>query len=469
MDGSELAFAGIARQAELIRAREVSSRELVELCLERIDRLDPQLNAFRVVLSDSALTEADRADALGEDDGEHPLRGVPIAVKDGVDVAGQATTHGTGAHGPPATRDAEMVRRLRAAGAIVIGKTHLPELALWPFTESATWGVTRNPWDTDRTPGGSSGGSAAAVAAGLVGAATASDGAGSIRIPAASCGLFGLKPQRGRVSLLPAREHWHGMSVNGCLTRTVADTAAFLDATMGAADGDADSARPPAVPFAEAARTAPGRLCVALSLKTPFIARLGQEMRAAVHDAGDLLRSLGHEVVERDPEWGTIAPGATARYLRGAHDDAARIARPARLERRTRQIARLGGLVHPALVARARRMEAAQAARVNAVLTDHDVLLTPVITEPAIEVGRYEARGALTTLAGVTSGYGGPYTVVWNATGQPAASVPTGFTPAGLPLAVQIVGRPHDEATLLSLAAQIEAERPWAGRRPPVS
>jgi amidase len=233
MDASELAFAGIARQAELIRDRAVSARELTDLYLERIERLDPELNCFAKVLPERARADADDADrrvAAGE---EAPLLGVPIALKDEVDLEGEVTSHGTRGWDEPAADDAEQVKRLRGAGAVVLGKTTLPELAACGFTETEAWGITRNPWDTDRTPGGSSGGSGAAVAAGLVGAASASDGAGSIRIPATNCGLFGLKPQRGRITLSPEREHWYGMSVTGCLARRVIDTALWARRRRG--------------------------------------------------------------------------------------------------------------------------------------------------------------------------------------------------------------------------------------------
>src|SRR4051812_20106343 len=195
MDRDDLAFAGVARQAELVRAGEVSSRELVELYLERIERLDPQLNCFRLVMAERALTDADQADARRRSNGDRPLLGVPIALKDNIDVAGELTTHGTSAYGDPARADAEIVKRLRAAGAVILGKTLLPELAVYPWTESATFGATRNPWDLNTTTGGSSGGSAAAVAAGPAAGGMASDGGGPIPVPAARCGLFRLQPQ----------------------------------------------------------------------------------------------------------------------------------------------------------------------------------------------------------------------------------------------------------------------------------
>src|ERR1700737_2371202 len=311
-DAAELAFAGIARQAELIAAGEVSSRELVELYLERISRLDPKLNSFRVIFGERARLEADQADARRGAGEKRPLTGVPIAVKDDIDVAGEVTAFGTNAHGGPAAADAEVVRRLRKAGAVVIGKTNVPELTIWPFTESATFEATRNPWDRQRAPGGSSGGSAAAVAAGLIGAALGSDGAGSIRIPAAWCGLFGLKPQRDRVPVAPRERPWYGLSVNGVLTRGVADTGLFLDVVC-----DPNVAAPS---FAQAAASAPGRLRIAFSRRMPpgVLARLDRDADSALEQTVELLRSLGHEVSERDPDYGAAAFAAVVpRYLRG--------------------------------------------------------------------------------------------------------------------------------------------------------
>ncbi|MGI8557850.1 MAG: amidase [Solirubrobacteraceae bacterium] len=469
MQGADLAFAGIARQAELIASGEVSPRELVELYLERIDRLDPQLNAFRCVYRERALSEADQAVARrGAGDEQRSLLGVPIAIKDDADVAADVTAYGTSAHGGAASADSEVVRRLRTAGAIVIGKTHVPELMQWPFTETATFGATRNPWDPTRAPGGSSGGSAAAVAAGLVGAALGSDGAGSIRIPSAWCGLFGLKPQRGRVSLAPRPEAWHGLSTFGPIARTVLDAAVFLDAAAGTAAIDAVSLPPEPRAFADAARAAdPGKLRIAYSTAVPqgVFPRLHPDWREALESTIELLRSLGHEVEEHDPEYGADAiPSLLARYLRGIHDDGSELPHPERLERRTRSMMRLGGAIPRALVGRLRARELDLARRLNAPLRTCEVLLTPAAAQPAPAVGRFESRGALWTLNAVASLV--PFNGPWNVTGQPAASVPAGFDSRGMPLAVQLVGRPAAEATLISLAAQIEAARPWAEARP---
>jgi amidase len=465
MGFEDLAFAGAARQAELLRSGELRSRELAEGYLERIERLEPRLNAFRLVYGERALAEADQADARLRAGDERPLLGVPVAVKDNVDVAGEETCYGTRAPRAAASADSEVVRRLRASGAVLIGKTHLPELAIWPFTESASWGVTRNPWRADRTPGGSSGGSAVAVAAGLVPLALASDGGGSIRIPAACCGLFGIKPQRGRVSLSPLAEHWHGLTSLGPLARRVIDSALFLDAVAGAAPGDAHVPPPPAGTFVEAARREPGRLRVAVSLRPPIAARMDDAALRPVTDTAELLRSLGHEVVEHEPDYGELRTLFGPRWVRGIYDDSRElIAGADQLERRTRQMAALGRLTPPSVVARARRGEAELVARLSSTFGSFDVLLTPALAAPPVEAGRWEGRGALRTFIGVANWT--PGTATWNLTGQPAAAVPAGFTSDGLPLSVQIVGRQNDEHTLLALSAQIERERPWDEQRP---
>jgi amidase len=465
----EVAFAGAARQAEMVRSGEISPTELVRLHLSRIERLDPQLNSFRVVLAERALLEAEQAEARLKGGEERPLLGVPIALKDSTDLAGELTTNGTDGYPDPARADSEMVRRLREAGAIVVGKTLLPELAISGFTESATWGVTRNPWDTQRSPGGSSGGSAAAVAAGLVPIASASDGAGSIRIPAASCGLFGLKPQRGRVSLAPDLEHWNGLSVNGCVSRTVLDTALWLDVISGGSE-EPGAPAPPERPFVESAKTPPGKLRVAYSTAAPRAVApptVDEVAKGAVAETAEVLRSLGHEAAPRDPEWGGIGNNMVPRYLRGIAEDFAQAPRPERLERRTRGMARLGRTIPDSVFEGACRARKADAARVDAVFDSCDVLMTPVMGGTAIPVRRWEGRGALWTLLGMSRFY--PYCIPWNHLGNPAMAVPAGLAADGMPLSVQIVGRPGDEATLLSLAAQLEAERPWAEKTPPLS
>ena len=275
---------------------EVSAPELLEIYLERIARLDSQLRSYRVVLTDKARDEAyaaqDRLDA-----GERlPLLGVPIAIKDDVDVAGEVTTYGSAGHRPAVTVDAAVVRRLRAAGAVIIGKTAVPELMIFPFTESLTFGATRNPWNLKRTPGGSSGGSAAAVAAGLASLALGSDGGGSIRIPSSWCGLFGLKPQRDRVSLEPHDDAWYGLSVNGPIARSVLDAALFLDATKYGARSRrrVRGGRDP--------RPRQAANCLEHQGSAPLPVRVGSEELAAVDAAGALLRELGHDVVVRDPD-----------------------------------------------------------------------------------------------------------------------------------------------------------------------
>ena len=453
-DPDALAFAGAARQADMVRRGEISSRELVELYLKRIERFEPELNAFRRVMADRALTDAGQADGRRGAGDERPLLGVPIAVKDTEDVAGEPTAWGTAARGGPAERDNDFVARLRSAGAVIIGKTNLPELAIMGDTEGPAFGITRNPWDGQRSAGGSSGGSAAAVAAGLCAAATASDGAGSIRIPASCCGLVGLKPQRDRISLAPASEHWYGLSAVGFNTRTVADTALLLDAT---AQGTGS--------YAQAASQAPGRLRVALSLKPPMPARVDAQVKDSVRRVADALRGLGHQVSEHNPAYGRASDPATVRYLSGIAQEAARCERPERLQRRTRGFARLGRATQ-GLTGWARRVEAAHTARINELFRDHDVLLTPTNARPPVRAGQWEGLSAPRTLASMAMVY--PFTGVWNLTGQPAISVPGPPSGDGLPIGAQLIGPPDSEGPLLSLAGQLEAELRWPERRPPL-
>ncbi|MDA0180401.1 amidase [Solirubrobacter phytolaccae] len=457
MEHAELAFAGLTRHVELIAAGEVSSRELTELFLSRIARLDPVLNAYRVVLAEQALAEADAADARRGPDAP-PLNGVVLAIKDDMHVAGQVTAYGCDGDPQPELEDSEVVARLRAAGAVIIGKTHVPELMATPFTESPTFGVTRNPWDPHRTSGGSSGGSATAVAAGLASAALGSDGAGSIRIPAACTGLFGLKPQRGRVPSAPDVDAHQGMAVFGPLTRTVADAARLMDVI---ADGGPS--------FADAASADPGRLRIAISTGLPPIGvKPDAEQLGAVEATAVALRELGHEVSVRELDWGmTMGNRILARFVRGIGDMATEIGHRDRLSPRARGLARIGTAIPVAVARSAAGQAAADAEQLNRVFEHADVVLTPMFTRRPPRVREYDRRGGLRTLIGMTRL--APYNAAFNHTGQPAVSVPAGLTPDGFPLAAQLVGPPDAEALLLSLAAQLEGVRDWAANRPEVA
>jgi amidase len=459
VDPREVAFAGAAEQARMLADGSITAPELLDVYLDRIARLDRELRSYRVVLADNARSAATAAQARLDAGERLSLLGVPIAIKDDVDVAGEVTTYGSAAHGPARSEDAEVVRRLRDAGAVIIGKTSVPEMMLWSFTETVTFGATRNPWNTDYTPGGSSGGSAAAVAAGLASMALGSDGMGSIRIPSTWCGLFGIKPQRDRVPLAPHDDAWNGLSVNGPIARTVEDAALFLDVT---APGD---------DFVAAAKRPPGRLRIALSTKVPppLTARVGRAQRTAVEEAGALLRDLGHQVITRDPDYPPTAVYSQAmpRYFRGAYDDVKTLPHADRLEARTRAFARIGRLISDRRMNRIRAAESEVAERVQSIYDDVDVVITPGTATGPSRIGAYQRRGAISTLALVAQRV--PFQALFNVTGQPAAVAPWDLDGNGVPTSIQLVGKPFDEATLLSLAAQIEEARPWRDRRPPVS
>ena len=458
----ELTFAGPAALADLVRRRELRPRELVELFLRRIESIDSRLNAFRVTLADEALAAADAA--VGSDG---PLAGVPVAIKDEMAVAGQAVTRGSRSYGPSETADAEIVRRLRAAGAIPIGITNVPELMIFPWTASAANGTTRNPWNPDRTPGGSSGGSAAAVAAGMVPCATAADGGGSIRIPAACCGLVGMKPTRGRVSTQPVRESWLGLTVFGALTRTVSDSALLLDAIHGALPDDVYAAPPFEGSYLKAAMTPPTRLRIAASRKLPpgSVARISADQRGAFERTATLLSELGHEVVERAPFYGAAAIEFVQMWMRGIYEEARHVPDHSQLERSTRQLVAAGRRLVPE-----RRRETllagrpARTARVLELWQEVDVLMMPVLASTAIAAEGAYAKSA--PVAFDRSSRFMPFNPAFNLTGQPSIALPAGFGADGLPLSVQLVGRPGAEDLLYSLAGQLEAARPWAHHRP---
>lgn len=459
------ALPGLVGSVRDLAAGTTSSRALVERSLARIEATQPVLNAFRLVRAEAALAEADAADrrlAAGE---RLPLLGVPVAVKDDMDVAGEPTAFGCAGDFPPQARDAEAVRRLRAAGAVIVGKTNTCELGQWPFTEGAAFGDTRNPWAPGHTPGGSSGGSAAAVAAGLVPAALGSDGAGSVRIPAAWTHLVGIKPQRGRISTWPWPEAFHGITVNGTLGRTVEDAALLLDAASGAHEGDLHVPAP--VAAAAAARRDPGRLRVALSLRMPFTAtpkRLDPQVRSRVVALAERLAALGHDVAEADPRYGQIGLAFVPRATAGIADWAARVPDPALLDPRTREAARTGRVLGAAPLRLARRAEAALHRRVGALFDTYDVLLAPTTATPAPRIGAMAGLGSWGTDRAMIAAC--PYAWPWNVLGWPGVNVPAGLAGGGLPVGAQLLGPAGSEPLLISLAAQLEADQRWFEHRP---
>ncbi|MGE5636424.1 MAG: amidase [Nocardioidaceae bacterium] len=469
----ELLRRPVTELASLVREGGVTSTELVDAALARIEALDPELNAFCLVDA-----EGTRAAAAAIEPGDpRPFAGVPIAVKDGAAVNGQPLGAGSALlDGFTPRHDSHVVRRLKHAGFVIVGRTTMPEFGILPVTEPRRDGPCRNPWDLGRSPGGSSGGAAAAVAAGMVPLAHGSDGGGSIRIPAACCGLVGLKPARGRVSRGP--ECGDDLLVqDGVLTRTVGDTAALLDVLAGYEPGDATWAPPPAEPFASAARREPGSLRVALTLTPPIDAELDPGAEHAVREAAELLASLGHEVSEIEAPWagrnllGTftvVFASGVAESIELAGMAAGREPSPALLEPLSWEIYSFakarGALDYP--LAR-RRLEAATRAIVGAIWAEHDVVLLPALAEPPVPIGAIDGCAERPWEDFSRSGRFTPFTSIFNVTGQPAISLPLFEQEGGLPLAVQLAGPPAGEELLLSLAAQLEAARPWHARRPP--
>ncbi|MGN9758247.1 amidase [Streptomyces sp. SD31] len=457
--------AGLAESVRALADGEVTSRALVAQALARIEATQGSVNAFRVVRAEAALAEAEAADEELAAGVRRPLLGVPVAVKDDMDVAGEPTAFGCSGEFPPVTEDGEAVRRLRAAGAVIVGKTNTCELGQWPFTEGPAFGATRNPWHPDHTPGGSSGGSAAAVAAGLVPAALGSDGAGSVRIPASWTHLVGIKPQRGRISTWPRGESFQGITVNGTLARTVADAALLLDAAAG--NHDLDPHRPPAINASEAVGRDPGRLRIALSLKPPFTAvpaRLQPEVRARVVQLAEKLSGLGHLVEAADPPYGQIGLTFVPRATVGIAEWVSATPFPALLDPRTRDAARLGRLLGGVPLRAARRAEALLHRRIGAFYESYDVILAPTTAAPPPRIGAMLELGGFATDRAMIAAC--PYAWPWNVLGWPGINVPAGFV-GGLPVGAQLLGPANSEPLLISLAAQLEAELRWHELWPP--
>jgi amidase len=469
---TDLLFEPASELAGLVKAGEISSRELTEASFERIDALDPDLGAFVHLDPDGALATADAVDSSDE----RPFAGVPIAVKDTAAVAGMPYRMGSDLLGdfvPP--HDAFVVRRLREAGFVIVGKTSLPEFGILPVTEPRRFGPTRNPWDLERTPGGSSGGGATAVASGMVPLAHGSDGGGSIRIPAACCGLVGLKPSRGRISRGPDQGD-DFLIHDGVLTRTVAETADMLDVLAGYETGDATWAPPPAEPFAQAAAREPGRLNIGVTTSPAIdVGALDPVCERAVRDAAELLDSLGHDVEEVKPPWEgqdllaafTLVFGTpVGKSMWFGGQVTGREPSPELVEPLTWAIWDAIRGRNPVDYQLAQSRLAAGSRTIVALWNDYDVVLTPALAQRPVRIGQIDSCSANPWEDFHRSGEFTPYTAVFNVTGQPAVSLPLFHGDDGLPLAVQLAGRPAGEGPLLSLAAQLEAARPWADRRP---
>jgi amidase len=471
-------FRPASELASMVRAGEVSSRELVEISLERIEELNPALNAFVQVDAERALAAADEVQS-GD---ERPFAGVPIAIKNNRAVNGLRLTCGCSLMQEfVADYDHNVTRRLRDAGFVIVGTTTLPEYGILPTTEAHIFGPTRNPWDLERTPGGSSGGSAAAVASGMVPVAHGNDGGGSIRIPAACCGLVGLKPSRGRISAAPELGD-SSLVIDGMLTRTVADTAAILDVLEGYETGDATWVPPPSEPFARSAAGAPGRLRIAATTLAPIAEATVDPMAArAVTDAAELLRSLGHEVEEVDPPWrvdwlqelfGVVFSSHIALSIaysgvvagRGLDGISSEDMEPMSwaifsMIQTMNAVQGMGATVRLQAFAR----------RLVSFLAPYDALLTPALAERPLPLGTLDTAAPDPMATFTRSGLFTPFTSVFNASGQPGISLPLFHGEDGLPLGVQIVGRPAGEAALLALASQLEEAQPWVERRAPLT
>jgi amidase len=475
MSDAELMFRSATELAEMVRSGEVSARELVETSLERIEELNPSLNAF-VDIQDERALEA--ADAVRPGD-ERPFAGVPTAIKNNRPVEGLRLTYGCKLMEQNiCDYDHNVTRRLKEAGFVIVGTTTLPEYGILPTTEARIFGPTRNPWDLGRTPGGSSGGAAAAVASGMLPVAHGNDGGGSVRIPAACCGLVGLKPSRGRISAAPELGD-SSLGIDGMLTRTVADTAAILDELAGYELGDATWAPEPSEPFARAIEEAPGPLRIAATTLPPIPdAPVDPICARAVADAADLLRSLGHDVEEVEPPWqldglqalfGAVFSNQIALSIaysgmvagRGPGGITAQDMEPMSwaiysMVGKMNAVEGLGAAVQLQAFAR----------RLISFLAPYDALLTPALAERPLPLGTLDTAVPQPMETFSRSGLFTPFTPVFNASGQPAISVPLFQGEDDLPLAVQLVGRPAGEGELLALAAQLEAAQPWVGRRP---
>ena len=431
--------------AAAVRDGAVTAGQIVDITLDRMHDGDARVGAFATIRADAARAEsralADRADL-----DILPLAGVPVAVKNNIDVAGEITAAGSRAgNQKPADTDHPVVRRLRAAGAIVVGLTEMPEGGLWGVSDSPDR-IVRSPWNVRYSAGGSSGGSGAAVAAGLTPVAHGNDGLGSVRIPAACCGVVGFKPGRGVVPAQVGVDSWGGMTENGVLATTVADTALMLSVL---ADRPA---------LADLEPPAPLRIAVAAGSPSPLV-RVDRHWTAAAQTAGRIVGEAGHSVVPAELPYQGATTALALRWLANAAREAGAIANPELLQRRTRVHIALGRAVLRAGLVRPGRVDRIEA-RLLDFFDQHDVVITPTLAAPAAQARAWHARGWVANI--VTSVRFSPFTPLWNLVGWPAMSVPVGVHPrTGTPVAAQLAGPPGSESTLLCLAAQLETARPW--------
>ncbi|MFI4973278.1 MAG: amidase [Caulobacterales bacterium] len=456
--------------AELVARREVTASEVLEAAIERMASANPKVNAVVLDLSEQA-----RKEAAGQLSG--PLAGAPYLIKDlGAAVAGAPTTLGSRLFkdNVPAA-DSALTAALRRAGVVIFGKTNTPELGLEPVTEPELFGPARNPWDLERSPGGSSGGASAAVSAGIVPAAHASDGGGSIRIPASCTGLFGMKPSRGRVSFAPGNEGWGGFSVQHAVTRSVRDSALLLDIVSQPQPGDPYWQPPPDRPFLEHAAADPGSLRIGFSTAAFAAGHVGEECQAAVHDAARLCESLGHKVQEATlPGDFPLAAGAagvivSASIAATIEAEVSRRGRPVEqgeIDELTAGMYERGKTIPASDYIRAVQIAHAFGRGMARFFDTYDVLLNSPLGSPALRIG--ELRGRPLDLHGYTQRLFDfmPNTQAANISGQPAMSVPLAWSASGLPIGIQFTARSGDEATLFRLAGQLEKARPWAHLRP---
>ena len=451
----------VLEQVAALESGEISSFDLVEATLDAIEAAEPHIDAYRIIRREEALKEATAADERRARGERGSLLGVPVAIKDETNLAGYPTAFGCRGDWPIATEDAEMVRRLREAGAVIVGKTNSPELGQWPFTEGYEF-TTRNPWNLAHSPGGSSGGASATVASGAVAASFGADGAGSVRIPSSWTNLVGIKPQRGRISTYPVLDPFYGLTVYGPLSRTVADAAYLLDVTTGNDPRDVYRPAAPQEPFAAAAARSPKRLRIALSFKVPFTAiraSVDPRIESSTRRLAEVLAGLGHDVIEADPDYGLLGASFLPRSMVGLNDWVKGSPDTSVLDPRTRGNARTGSFLRgPALMA-ARASDGYFERRIGAIFDRVDVVLAPTTAQPPLPIGS-AAPGTSNHRTDQTIIGACPMTWPWNVLGWPSVNVPAGFI-SGLPVGAQLMGPACSEALLISLAAELEASEKW--------